>query len=228
VGGGFETGLQNRVPLELSYAVRTGIHLRPGHETEDTLLDLKALGTEFVVIHGPKSREYYRDFARPERISASLPAVYRIEDDTIYALPSRPLAHLVRPEELAGGLAPYVTAIEDPSRPVLSARWPDSNTIAIAGPVPEGDRISVQVNADPGWRATQDGHSIPITQDGIGFLVLHPAPSTATQIELQYHGTVEQRIMAGISAVSWLVALFTLLWRRDSSRRFSSPGNAKM
>src|SRR5262249_54102647 len=47
----------------------------------------EALGTEYVVVHGPKSREYYRDFQRPERAAAVLPAVYHIEDDTIYALP---------------------------------------------------------------------------------------------------------------------------------------------
>ncbi len=216
VGGGFETGLQNRIPLELTYRVRTAAHLRPGHETEDTLLDLKALGAEYVAIHGPKSREYYRDFLKPDRITAGLPVAYHLEDDTIYSLPSRPLAHLVRLEELADadvldhpeGLARYVAAIEDASRPVLDTQWPDASTFAIAGPVPEGDVISVQVNADSGWRATEDGHSIPITQDRIGFMVLHPSPSAAAQIKLEYRGTAEQRVMAGVSLVSWSAALF--------------------
>ena len=91
VGGGFETGLHNRMPVELAYQIRAAGNLRPGHETEDTLLLMEALGAEYVVVHGPKSREYYRDFVRPERV-AGLTAVYRIEDDVIYALPSRPLS----------------------------------------------------------------------------------------------------------------------------------------
>ena len=33
------------------------------------LLQLKALGAEYVVVHGPESREYYRDFVRPERVA---------------------------------------------------------------------------------------------------------------------------------------------------------------
>ena len=92
-----------------------------GHETEETLLELKALGAEYVVIHGAKSREYYRDFFRTERISGSLPAVFHIEDDTIYALPVRSLAHLMKPEELPDADVPYhpqslvryVAAMED-------------------------------------------------------------------------------------------------------------------
>jgi len=82
VGGGFETGLQNRVPWDLSYRVRTAPRPATGRETADTLLMLKAMDTQYVVIHGPQSREYYRDFIRPERITAALPAVYHEEDDT--------------------------------------------------------------------------------------------------------------------------------------------------
>ncbi|HTS27272.1 MAG TPA: hypothetical protein VMH81_15450 [Bryobacteraceae bacterium] len=224
VGGGFETGLQNRTPLELTYRARTANHLRPGHETEDSLNDLKTLGAEYVVLHGPKSREYYRDFLKPDRVSYSLPIAWHIEDDTIYRLPSRPLAHLVRLEELPQtdaldhpeALMRYVAAIEDGARPALSMRWPDASTITIAGPVREGDAVSVQVNADPGWRAFQDGHTIPVTQDGIGFLVLHPSPSAGTRIDLRYGGTAEQRIMAGLSFVGWCTLPF-LLRRRPAN-----------
>jgi hypothetical protein len=218
VGGGFETGLQNRIPLELTYRVRTTVHLKPGHETDETLLDLKALGAEYVVLHGSKSREYYRDFPKPERVSYTLPIAYHVEDDTIYKLPARPLAHLVHADELPGDdLTRYVAAIEDGSRPELSIRWPDASTVDLAGPVREGDVVSVQVNADPGWRAFQDGHPIPITQDGIGFLVLHPSAAPATQMELHYRGTTEQRVMAAISLLAWCGA-GVMLFRAFSNR----------
>ena len=102
VGGGFETGLQNRVPYDLAYRIRAASNLWPGHEAEDTLLELKALGAEYLVVHGPKSREYYRDFIRPDRVASALPVAFHTEDDTIYRLPSRPLAHLLKAGRVAG------------------------------------------------------------------------------------------------------------------------------
>lgn len=227
VGGGFETGLQNRIPVDLAYRIRAAGNLRPGRETEDTLLTLQALGAQYVVVHGPKSREYYRDFVRGERISGVLPAVYHLEDDTIYALPARPLAHLMRPEELPdadprehpAALEPYVAAMEDPSRPPLSVQWMGYSAIAIAGPAPAGSVVALQVNADPGWRATQDGREIPMTLDRLGFIVLHPAPAAATRIELRYRGTAEQRVMAGISALAWIVSLGALFRNRKKQRK---------
>lgn len=226
VGGGFETGLRNRIPVDLAYRIRAASNLWPGHETEDTLLELKALGAEYVVVHGPQSREYYRDFVRPERVAESLPAVYRMEDDTIYRLPSRPLAHLMRPQELPNrdvrdhpqALARYVTAMEDTSRPVLGAQWTDTGTLTITGPaMPPDELVAVEVNADPGWRATQDGRDIAITQDKLGFILLHPSAAARTQIELRYRGTAEQKIMAAVSAIAWVCALSALF--RNPARR---------
>jgi hypothetical protein len=218
IGGGFETGLQDRIGVDVAYHIRVGNGPWKGHEMEETLLELKALGTEYIVIHGAKSREYYRDFMRTERISGSLPAVFHIEDDTIYQLPVRSLAHLMKPEELPAryanyhpdDLRPYVAAMEDTSRPLLNVRWTDPSSLTIAGPVPANNVVVLQVSADPGWRGTQDGHEIPIEPDRLGFIVLHPAPAAATQIELHYHGTVEQRIMAGLSVLTWIAAFLYL------------------
>ena len=172
VGGGFETGLQNRVPVDMAWRIRTG--------TEDPVPELKALDAQYVVVHGPKSREYYRDFLHPERLAA-LPVVYRTEDDTIYALPAGP----------------------NP----MQVRWLDAATLTVEGPVLPGQPISIKVNADPGWQATQNGRPVPLTKDDLGFIVLHPAPSPQAHLELHYQGTAEQRIMAAISVLAWLAAL---------------------
>jgi hypothetical protein len=220
VGGGFETGLRNRVPVDLAWDIRAASHPRPGREAEDTLLELKALGVEYVVVHGPNSREYYRDFVRPERLGAGMQAVYRTEDDTIYQIPVRGLANLVRRGELADThakehhdmLERYAAAIGDTSRPALRARWMDMSTLAIAGPTPEGQLVSVQVNADSGWHATQDGKGIPIGQDRLGFIVLEPAPAAATRIELRHTATLEQQLMATLCALAWLASLVAF-WR---------------
>ncbi len=218
VGGGFDTGLENRVPWDLAYAIRTAKDMRPHRETQDTLLELRAMGTEYVVVHGPKSREYYRDFVRPERVAAALPAAYREEDDTIYALPARPLANLLSPEELPGKdaparpgvLEPYIAALEDPARPALQTRWLGADTLVIDGAAPPGRLVAVRVNADPGWRAFQDGRAIPIETDNLGFMVLRPAAAAATHIDLHYRATTEPRLMAALSALSWIAALAAL------------------
>jgi hypothetical protein len=225
VGGGFETGLQNRVPWELAYRVRTGHDLEAGRETADTLLMLKAMDTQYVAIHGPKSREYYRDFVRPEHIAATLPPVYHQEDDTVYALPPHPLAHLVSAAELPGPepdrhpqvLEPYIAAMEDATRPVLRTAWRGATTLEIEGPVDAGRLIAVSMNADPGWRAAQDGREIPIEADSLGFVVLRPTASAAVHIELRYRVGAEPRIMAAISALAWTGALAALfIWRKRS------------
>jgi len=124
------------------------------------------------------------------------------------------LAHLMTKDELPSDdvvlhpqvLTKYVAAIEDASRPTLNVRWTDTSAVTVSGPVPEGHVIALQVSADPGWRAKQDGREIPVEEDRLGFIVLHPSPSPSTQIELQYHGTLEQRIMAVVSIMAWVGA----------------------
>jgi hypothetical protein len=227
VGGGFETGLTNRMPWDLAYHVRTGEDAHPGYETAGALLQLAAIDTQYVVIHGPKSREYYRDYVHPERLTAALRPVYRVEDDTIYSLPARPLAHLVSRGELPGEAAAahpwvlerYVAAIEDAARPVLRTAWLGTGSFEISGATPPGRLVSVQVNGGAGWRAWQDGHQIPIETDDLGFMVLRPAASAATHIELQYRAPAEPRVMAAVSALTWTAALAALiiLWRNPSA-----------
>jgi hypothetical protein len=211
VGGGFETGLQNRVPVDLAYRVRSGEKLRPGREVEDTRMYLEALGAEYAVVHGKGSREYYRDFVRPERL-AGLPVVWHSEDDSIYRLPGRGLAHVVRedeivrddPKERSEVLERYVAGRRDESRPYVAVRWIDPAYVTIDAPA--GSLVSMQVNADPGWSATGAG----IERDALGFMVLRTTGSGP--IQLQYRGTAEQRMFAALSVLAWLASI-ALWWR---------------
>src|ERR1019366_7705351 len=109
--------------------------------------------------------------------------------------------------------------------PALHSQWIGAGTLAMTGAAPSGDLVTVQVNADPGWRATQDGHDIAITQDKLGFVVLHPSPAAATRMELIYRGTIEQRIMAAVSALTWLACLLAWGGRpfRPAPQAFPEP-----
>jgi hypothetical protein len=218
VGGGFETGLRNRMPLDLAYHVRTGRSLRPGREIADALLELRALGVEYMVVHGKNSKEYYRDYASPERLGAAMAPEYHIEDDAVYHFPPLPLAHAMLADDLPGDdagshperLERYVGAMSGG----LRTSWLDTTRLEIDGPVPSGRLVAVQVNADPGWVATQDGRPIAMSTDRLGFVTLHAAAAPASHIELRYHGTTEQRVMAGLSALAWLGVLAAFVVRK--------------
>ena len=222
VGGPFDTGLNNRVPLDLAYRIRVGANLWSRHESEDTLSSLKALGVEYLVVHGKNSREYYRDFFQPERLAGLLTPAYRIEDDIIYSFPPRPLAHIMNRDELVNSqvrdhpeaLARYVAALDDTARPPLAVVWQDSGAMIVTGPVAAGNVVSIQINSDPGWHATQGGNSVPIAKDRLGFMVIYPTPATQARIELRYFGTAEQRIMSVLSGMAWIAALAALRLRR--------------
>ena len=232
VGGTFESGLRNRIPVHFGYQIRTGSGSQPGRDGQDAILQLKALGGEYVVVHGPKSKEHYRDFRNPAKFEGLLESVYRDQDDMIYRLPYSSLAHLVHPEELPEHppiqgylqfLQAYVTAIDDPARPKLKTTWRDVGRLDIQGPVPANMLLSVQVSHDAGWTASQDGRPLPIEKDSLGFIVLRPHPAAPTRIELNYRGTGEQRVMAVLSLAAWLGALAGLLLWGELPLPFARP-----
>ena len=221
VGGAFETGLRNRVPVDLAYRIRSAHNRNPAYGAEQTLLELKALGAEYVVVHGPNSREYYRDFVQPERL-APMQRVFHVEDDTVYAMPPRRLAFLLRPEEVPSEdirdnsdvLRRYVAASEDPARQVLQMKWTGANRLEISGDFRQGDVIGVQMNQDPGWKAMQSGAEVPITQDKLGFMVLHPQSRSAAPVELHFGPTFQAVLLALVSISTWCASIFFLFRER--------------
>ncbi len=224
IGGGFESGLRNRMPHDVTYHARTGKHMTPEQQRTLAVLELKSLGIEYVAAHGKGSREYYRDFNNAALLGALGEPVFRTEDDAVYALPFRSLAHLVAPAEVMKpgrppGMEAYVRAIEDAARAALKTEWRGPKVLAVEGPVPEGMLVSVQVNGDPGWRAVQDGAAIPIESDGMGFVVLRPRPAALARIEMRYEGTGEQRAMAALSVLAWIGGLGALARRRRDRAR---------
>jgi hypothetical protein len=226
LGGTFESGLQNRIPVHFIYQIRTGIGSPEGLEGQQAISQLKAVGVEYVVVNGPASQEYYRDIQNPWKFEGLLERVFREGDDAIYRIPTHSLAHLVRPEELPpyppiGGrlefLDRYVAAIDDSSRPKLKTSWNGTNELLVEGSIPEGMLVSVQVSHNRGWTATQEGRPLRIDRDNLGFLALSPLAAADARIELRYRGTTEQRVMAAISALAWVSALGGLALVRKKS-----------
>jgi hypothetical protein len=217
VGGTFESGLTNRTSIDVLYSLKTGIGIPEETRAAVAVLQLRASGVEYLAVHGPNSREHWRDFAaNPLPWDEIIERVWHAEDDSIYRVPFSGYAHLARAGEVLTHLPiesgveyakPFLAAIADPSRPRVAARWKGASRMSIEGDVPEGFLMPVLVSHDPGWRAVQDGVEIPIERDGAGFLVLRPRPARTSTVELVFQGSIEQKVFTGISALVWLVAI---------------------
>jgi uncharacterized membrane protein YfhO len=82
----------------------------------------------------------------------------------------------------------------------------------IEGKIREGDEIFVSMNFDPGWSATQDGAAIGTKRNLMGMLQVEPKPKAASVVVLEYRGTNQQKIFAGLSVLVWIGSI--TLWRR--------------
>jgi len=224
IGGVFETGLRNRIPVDIAYQVRTDLGSKPGEEAANSMLQLRALGVEYIAVHGPQSEEYYRDVKYPDKFEGVLEKVWSEGDDRIYRLDPVRYAHLIVPTELPahppnGGqfqvLGPYVAAMNDSSRPNLDFQWQGASSATISGPIPAGHLVAVAISFEEGWQAWQDGAAIPIRPNELGFFTVAPRASAQTTISLRYQAPLETRMAAGVSAICWLgCLLFWLRFRR--------------
>lgn len=226
VGGAFETGLRNGIPLELAYQIRTGIQSKPGEEGPDAIRELQTLSVEYVVVHGRGSEEYYQDFSNPNKFEGLLDAPYRRSGDVVYRVPFRSYAALVYPSELPsvpptqGHLAvlkPYAQALTDQARPQLAVIWENPNRLRIEGDFITGMLVALSVNYDEGWHAYQGQRILPVTETKLGFMAIQPHPQEKAPIWLEFRSSSEQRLMALLSAIAWL-GCGVLLFRRTKER----------
>lgn len=215
VGGTFESGLRERQVVGVFYQVRTGEASQAGEaETLDAMRELTAMGTEYVVIHGPGSEEYYKDFKNPLKLMGVAPVVYRLgEQDWVHRLPFRSMAFLVRPDELPvnaykEALPVFYGAQTNPTRATMRFVEETPSRYRIEGPVAAGYEVSVLMNYDPGWKATQGGRRVEIGRNKLGMMQLHPLEGQG-DIVLEFGAVPQQRLCAGVS----LLVLVLSLWR---------------
>ena len=183
--------------------VETSLRIR--NEEMTPIEELTALGVEYVAVHGPESIEDYRDYLFPRKFDGVLEKVYSHGDDFVYRVPFHSLAGQ------------------------METKWHGTDDLEITGAIPAGGSVRVAVNYDPGWRALQDSKPIGVEADSFGFIRLAAAASSRSRIELHYAGTLEQRVMAGISLLSWLLMLAwlvrdTAILARSATRRRSTTG----
>jgi hypothetical protein len=225
VGGTFESGLRNRIAVDYLYQITTGEGSAPGEDGQDALRQMQALGVEYFVVHGPQSTEYYRDIKNPLKLEGLAQAAHRLTaQDVIYRIPFQSLAHLVKPEELPANkykdtLPPLVAAIQDHSRPKLSAQRISPSHYRISGNIPAGYEVFFSMNYDPGWAAEMNGQQLPLGKNNLGLIRIAAPASPDALIDLRFLPTRQQLACAALSALAWVGSLLVCLWSGVRSRR---------
>jgi hypothetical protein len=213
--GGFDPGVVNPLWTHVNYQILSGENagLREG---EIAILWLKAFGVDAVAVSGPKSREAYRDYRNPLKFDGLLSEAWRDGDDVIYRVPRRSagLAHVVRRGDLPARrpvngidvepVRPYVSALEDASRPLATLTWRSRHEAVISARIEKAEILSVQISYHPGWKASVDGRPRRVYGDNLGQLVVEPECDGACTVALEYNGSIE-------SALARLASIGTLL-----------------
>ena len=223
IGGVFETGLKTRVAPDVYYQVRTDLGFPAGREAELSVVLLRALAVEYVITHGPKSEEFYRDYKNPAKFEGVLEKVWEESDDQIYRLPAPRYAHLLAPGEvpvapvLYGNFRPwveYVRAMDAPGRPALGFAWRNGRHAVVTGAMPAGMHVAFAIPWDPNFRAYVDGRPVGLRANSTGLMVTEALPAAGTTLDLRFEPSREELACAGLSAVTALLCLAGLFWKR--------------
>ena len=213
VGGVFETGLKSRIPLIIGYQVRTDLGLAKTREAEESIMLLRAMAVEYIVVHGPNSEEYYRDYKNPRKFEGVLEKVWEEKDDAIYRMGPVRYAHLVKTNEIPTITIqygyqkpwyPYINAMLDPARPALNFRWENARHARIDGALPKGMHVAFAIPWDPNFHAYQNGQSVPLRANSTGLMVSDPLPTDSASLDLRFEASWEER---GFALISLLTAL---------------------
>jgi hypothetical protein len=202
----------NQVQQRADTAIAFGFGT-PEQELRATLTWLKAFGTGAIAIGGKDSQEYWKAFARPQKLDGVLPVLWQGGGVTIYRVPLREftLAHIVpesaivrreprQPDDTAD-VEKYVAGLDDTSQPGTTFDWEGRNRIRIRTTVAAGQALSVQETYHPGWHAAIAGRPQKILKDGLGLMWLRPDCRGACEVVMDYDGGWELRVCRWLS---WL------------------------
>ena len=107
----------------------------------------------------------------------------------------------------------YAAAITDDSLPDATFEWLRGGAARIRANLRKDDMVSAQVAWFRGWKASVHQKSIPVSADGLGFVLLKPACEGSCEITLSWTGRPDQLFAAGVSLMA--LAGMALLMRHD-------------
>ncbi len=192
---------------------------------------LQVLGANYVVVPGPQSTDVYKwDWKHPAKFDGRLREITREGGNIVYEVPQRSAvpAHLVLRNELISRypingldvepLARYNAAIQDAGRAaVFMENGADPRVYEFRVELAAHQLFSVQIPFHAGWRATVNGHAVPVAQDALGFVVVEPGTIGPARIRLTFADWPEQsacRAISGLTIAGLLVGLVIASVRR--------------
>ncbi len=218
MGGCCLQSLVNPENLIADYITAAG-YQSDAESADYSTLWMKAYAVHAVAIGGPQSREWYKDFKFPDRFRDRLPLAWSSGDDFIYRVPERVsgLARVVRKSDLVthppvngidvSEMRPFVAALDDPSLPVASWQWHDTNTASIRATFTPGQVIAVALNYDKGWQASVAGRKVPVRPDGLGFVVIEPGCSGPCEVQMHWSPGIEPWIVVPLALLTFVLSL---------------------
>jgi hypothetical protein len=197
------------------------------------LLWLKAYGVGAICVPGAKSPVFWNTMRYPRKFDGTLPVLWQEEDTTIFGIPMRStsLAHVV-PESAVVATRPktpddvvqverYVAALEDAALPIATFRWEGNNRFVIGLPRDSVNAVSVQVSWHPGWHAAVNGRKIALARDALGLMWMKPNCAAACEIQVDYNGGWQLRLLHWLSFAALATLTVTLLWTAFRAARIS-------
>jgi hypothetical protein len=215
VGGGAEQGLLNPITV----APQWDVALR--EQAEPSVLWLKAIGADAIIVSDKTSQEEYHDYQYPRKFAGILPVLYDdARGNVIYSVPRRyPAGARVvetarlekfRPKNLdleLSELREYVGILEQGPEAPIDMRWVRPSEIRLRARLGAGESMLVLVNYDFPWRAYTSGRAVEIRRDPLGFIWVHPGPG---EHEIQLKFAMPAGNAAGMVLTS--LTLIALVW----------------
>jgi hypothetical protein len=96
----------------------------------------------------------------------------------------------------------YAAAITDESQPDATFEWLRGGAARIRANLRKDEMVSVQVASFRGWKASVNQKSIPVSADGLGFVLLKPDCEGPSEITLSWTGRPDQSLAAGVSILA--------------------------
>jgi hypothetical protein len=218
VDGGSDQGLINPNPPLARWEFREGI------KPEPSLLWLKALGADAVIVSDETSQDAYRGYLHaPHKYGAVLPVLYDDhQGNVVYGVPRRypSLARIVRTSDLqaAGPVRPltnmaalrtYEAVVENGPESLASTAWDGTDAMRVHAKVGAGESVLVQETYDAGWHAYSEGRPLRIWKDPMDFMAIDTPPGDR-EITLMFETPLEIRIgrWVTLAALALCLALF--------------------
>lgn len=216
VRGGIDQAAINQIWQDASYQIRTSPDLNK------SILWLKALRVDYVVVHDKSSREFYHDFIYPNKFDNCQDLCDLVFDnrqwDRIYRINSRIAAagdsqdykslKQVQEGDNLDALVSYVYWLERGESLDFDYQ---KNKIAVNANLEPQQLISLGINYHSGWKAYDNfGNKLKINKDPLGQMVIFPKAEGEQNIIVEYKDGLDLYLGIFVS-FSTFVFLLTIL-----------------